>query len=321
MVDESTGRVPEDMDARVFDGFDESFCSSFGILRQGDMGACDDEVKPVECVVVKIKRAVGEDIDFISVEDGDMACEVLAGGFDFIALFLESFDAQSVRLGTASRVICDGDGVESSGDGVLNELVERESAIRGGGMGVKFGPDVFEFDQVRRFGQIDLAGVFADGGGDIWQIEFAVDVGLGCAGDGIEATALGRACAGLVVEQAVFIKREVVALGDLAEVYAVLFRASKVEDGGTPCVGLDDAQVDLDGAGRRLPFAPRALTDSETGRGFCRTLGEDFFEPGSNEESLSNGGGVGGGDEDVDIADGFAASAQRTGNLNLVGGR
>jgi hypothetical protein len=82
-------------------------------------------------------------------------------------------------------VVGDGDVAEAAGDGGFGHLADGGGAVGLGGVHVDVAADVGEGDEMRErvgCGGFELAGVLAELGWDVVEVEGVVDVGLGGGG-------------------------------------------------------------------------------------------------------------------------------------------
>src|ERR1700753_2641359 len=152
-----------------------------------------------------------------------------------------------------------------------------------------------------RGGGFNLAGVFAQLGRDVVEVKGVVDVGFRCRGDdGVVFDA----------EESVLVEREAAFDGALAKSDVVHLAAGEVLQGGSVAAAGKEADVDLKIVAQGeadfvLSLRYQLIDEGKSG---------DVFDGCADDVRLAGGAG----DEEVEVADGFAASAERAGGGDLV---
>ncbi len=166
-------------------------------------------------------------------------------------------------------------------------------------MHVEVAADVGEGDELREgvgCGGFDLAGVFAQLGRDVVEVEGVVDFGLGGGGDdGVVFDA----------EEGVLVEGVAALDGALAEGHVVHLGAGEVLQRSSVAAAWEEADVDLE-----------VVAEGEAD--FVLALGDELVDEGKGGDVLNRGrddaGFAGGaGDEEVEVADGLAATAEAAG--------
>ena len=147
---------------------------------------------------------------------------------------------EAVGHGEVFAVVGDGDVFEAAGEGGFGHLADGVAAVGGVGVHVEVAADVGERDEVREGvggGGFDLAGVFAELGRDVVEVEGVVDFCLGgCGDDGVVFDA----------EEGVLVEGEAALDGSLAEGDVVHLGAGEVLEGGSVAAAREEADVDLE---------------------------------------------------------------------------
>ena len=211
---------------------------------------------------------------------------------------------EAVGHGEVFGVVGDGDVAEAAGDGGFGHLADGVAAVGGVGVHVEVAADVGEGDEVGEGvggGGFELAGVFAELGGDVVEVEGFVDLFfVGGGDDGVVFDA----------EEGVLVEGEAALDGALAEGDVVHLGAGEVLEGGSVAGAGEQADVDLE-----------VVAEGEGD--FVLAFGEEFVDEGEGGDVLDCGGDYvglagGAGDEEVEVADGFAAAAEGAGGGDFV---
>ena len=265
------------------------------------MDTADDEIEFGESIFGKIHSAVAEDIAFEAGEDAEgQAVPVefadVAGKIDH-APFVEA-----VGHGEGFGVVGDGDVLVAQGGGSFGHFAERGFAVAFGGVHVEIAAHVAEFDQFRKaIGAIDqrsgikFARVFAEFGRNPGVAKAFVDFGF--AGPGYTLIIFDR-------EEAVFVERETLANGGGAERDIVLLAAGEVLQGSSEVFRTEGANVHLQ------------AVEAEKDAGFVGAFAEHFLCLRMMDDVVQGGDRVGTGDEDVEVADRVAATAEAAGGFD-----
>ncbi len=289
---------------RVFEGAEDAVGHLFDGLVEVGVDAGDDDVHLGEGGVVEVEGAVGEDVDLDAGEDADPSFHLgvdFADGFDVgeSALVVEA-----VGHGEIFAVVGDGDVGQAAGKGGFGHLTDGVATVGGVGVHVEVAADVCAGDEVGEGvggGGFEFAGVFAQLGWDVVEVEGVVDVGFGCGGDDDVV---------FDAEESVLVQGEAAFDGALAKGYVVHLGAGEVLEGGSVAGAGEEADVDLE-----------IVAEGEAD--FVLAFGEELVDEGQGGDVFDGGGddvGLAGraGDEEVEVADGLAAAAEGAGGGDLV---
>ena len=150
-------------------------------------------------------------------------------------------------------------------------------------------------------GGFQFAAVFAELGGDVVKVESVVDLFFAFRGDNFVI---------FQAEQSVFAEGEAAFDGTLAQGYVVHLAAGEVLEGGP-----------VAGAGKQADVYLEIIAEGEGD--FVLSSGDELVDEGQGGYVLDRGGDYirfagGAGDEEVEVAYGFAASAEGSGRGDLV---
>ena len=297
--DEAAGGMADDAHVRVGDGVHEAGGGGLGFLGEGGVGGGDDPIELGEKFVFVVEAAIGEDVDFAAGEDED-AFDLFGDGVDGFDVVEEAVGAEAVGLELRFGVVGDGAVLVAAAFAFGDHFFDGAGAVGGGGVHMEVATDVGEFEDFEvglggEFEGFEFAAVFAEFGGHPGEVEGLVDFFFGFSGDEFVA-----------FKQAPFIEFEAFFDGAFAEFDVVGEAAGEVLEGGAERFRGDDADIDL-----HPPTAPPQIgAGAEAGFGVAG--GEGFGHRRMGQNFLGNGGaefGVGG-EGDVDVADGFAATAE-----------
>lgn len=164
-------------------------------------------------------------------------------------------------------------------------------------MVVESAAELAEFDEAGKFsipGGRDFPAVFAEFGGHPSESKGAVKVGF-----------LVHLRQVTVAGKVVFVEGKALFAGKGAEFDVMLLAAGKILEGkGKVCIA-DRTEVAL-----QAVFKPN--------RSFGVAVGDDFVDLGKGGEKGSDPGGVGGGDEEVEIVEGFLGTSVGSGDFGAV---
>ena len=192
-------------------------------------------------------------------------------------------------------MVGDADVLPAQRAGGGNHFLQIVVTVRLGRVAMERAADVAFFDERGEFffgGDLQLAGIFAQFGGDVGIAESCVDFFFR---------------AGCFFERrlkSVLAEGEAALFGSLAQVNVVVFIAGEVEEGKGVFFFGDDAEIGLDAV-------------FQADGGFGGAEGEYFFDPGLMSEPLRDFSGRGRGDDDVEVADGLEFAAGASGELGF----
>ena len=147
---------------------------------------------------------------------------------------------EAVGHGEVFGVVGDGDVAEATGEGGFGHLADGVAAVGGVGVHVEVAADVGEGDEVREGvggGGFELAGVFAELGWDVVEVEGVVD--LCFAGGGDDGVVFDA-------EESVLVEGEAALDGSLTEGHVVHLGAGEVLEGRSVAAAGEKADVDLE---------------------------------------------------------------------------
>src|SRR6266513_3358735 len=181
----------------------------------------------------------------------------------------------------------------------LDHLGQRRLAVTGVGVHLQIATDLLERHELRqlvRFREGDFTAVFAHLRRNPVEAERGVDILLRPSGNAFRSA-----------EYAVLVQLEFLGLRDLAQLDVVRLRSREVLHRGAETRRFDDAQIDLQSAGKPDGGARVAL------RGDLPDLAEF-------PQALDDRGGLGGGtgDHNVEVADRFLAPPETAGHVDLI---
>ena len=296
--EEPSGDVAEHVDVGVFDGGDDALGEGLFVLGEAGVNGGNDVVELFEEAVFKVEFAVVEDVDFGAGEDVNFE---VAGGIesaDCLDLAGEPFFVESVGLEAGFGVVGDADIFPAFVLSGLCHFFKGAASVGGGGVVVEAASEVWlshEFGEGGILsGGFDFALAFPHFGGDVLQAEGGEDVGFGIGGDGAFAPYVFLFFGG---SQAPFAEVEAFCQGQLPHLDVVVFGAGKVVKGEEVLFRRNYAEVRLEAV-----FEPDA--------GFGVSMRGDFGNAFLRGEPGHDRGGVSGGDEEVEVSNGFHASAE-----------
>ena len=269
-----------------------------------EVNAGHDDVELGEGFFVEIHGAVGEDVALDAGEDVDASFHLVVNLPDAGGVGEGARVVHAVGHGEELGVVGDGDVAAAAEDGGFGHFADGAGAVGLMGVHVDVAVEVGEGDKVGkgvRCGGFELAAVFAELGGDVVEAERVVDFGFGFRRDDAAVVDAG---------EGIFGKGEALLEGALAQGYVVVFGAGEVLEGGAVGGTGEEADVDLEvvaeGEGDLVLAAGVELVDEgESG---------DVFDGGGDDRGLA--GRAGG--KEVEVADGFAAAAERAGGSDGV---
>ena len=224
-----------------------------------------------------------------------MRCDVRDG-----ALVVES-----VGEGQILGVVGDGHVFVAARLGGFGHLFDRVAAVGFDGVHVHVALQIGLRDQLGQgmlLRQVDLAEVLAHLRRNVVELQLGVDFFFGLAGDRLLAFERG---------QAVFVQRVSHLQRALAQGHVVRLRSGEVLHGRAERFRRQQAHVDLHAAAQVEADLVVAAGDDVHQRRILRDVGDGLLA------SFFGGAGFSG-DENVEIADGLAAAAQRSGGRDLV---
>ena len=236
----AAGGMAEDADVWVFEGAEDAGGHLFDGLVEVGVDAGDDDVHLGEGGVFEVEGAVGEDVDFDAWEDADLSFHLGVDFADVLDVCESAGIVHAVGHGEIFAVVGDGDVGQAASESGFGHLADGVAAVGGVGVHVEVAADVGERDEVRESvggGGFEFAGVFAQLGRDVVEVEGVVDVGLGCGGDDDVV---------FDAEESVLVQREAALDGALAEGDVVHLRAGEVLEGCAVAAAGKEADVDLE---------------------------------------------------------------------------
>lgn len=306
LEEEATRQVADHVNVWVLHGANDAgghlgFGQGKGAVHRGD-----GVVELGEDGVVKVEGAVLEDVHFGSCEKSKRVAvffKLLVELVDLFDLGEEAVFVQAAGLNGGFGVVGNAEVAEAEfarGGGHFGEGV---FAVGGGGVVMERATEVGELDEFWELvllGGFDFASVFAQGGVDGDEAKVVVEFVFRLDGWGGVFLAVNGGA------EAVFVEGEVFLLREGAEVDVVFLGAGEVLEGeGELGVG-HGAEVALEAG-----FFAR-LADAEADGCFGLTLGDDFGDRGELDEVGDHLNGVCGGNNEIEVMEGFFASAVRT---------
>src|ERR1700733_4330439 len=304
---DASGGMANDGSIRIRDGVQQALGHLRRFLIEDGVDAGDDDVHLRQYVVGEIESAVSKNIDFDSGEDGD--------AFDLLVRFADALDVgdgtlvvEPVGEGQILGMIRDGHILVAARLGGLGHFLNGVAAVGFDGMHVHVALNLRLRDQHGQSmvaSQIDLAEIFAHLGRNVVEIQLGVDFFFGFSGD------RGSAVEG---RQTVLVQRVTHLEGALAQGYVMGLRSSEILHGRAERFRGQEANIDLHAAAQVKTDFVVAAGDYVHQRRILSYVGD-----GPLASFFSGAGGTG--DENVEVANGFATPAQRSGGRNLVDSR
>lgn len=309
--EETSGEVADHVDVGVLHGADDAG-GHFGFGEgEGVVDGGDGVVELFEDAVVKVEAAVLEDVHFGASEEAEGVAvffKLLVELVDLFDLSEEAVFVEAVGLEGGLGVVGDAEIAEAEFAGGGGHFGEGVFAVGSGGVVVEGASEVGEFDKfwqcvlglaLRALGHssgFDFASVFAQGGVDGGEAEVVVEFVFGLdGGSGVFLAVNGGG-------EAVFVEGEVFLLCEGAEVDVVFLGAGEVLESEGELGVADGAEIDLEAT---FSF----FSDGDADGGFGFALGDDFGDLGELGEVGDDFGGGFGGDDQVEVVEGFFIAA------------
>jgi len=316
-AEDSTSGVAEAVEEVGLDGAKESVGHRVGGEVELFVDAADDPVAGGQQVVIHVEFAILEDVDFDAREQAD-AVDIRVGVVNAIDMRFEAIGGHAVGDAHGLGVVGDGDVLVPEVAGGAAHLFDAVRAVGLGGVHVDVASNVARFDEigeVASFGCFDFTVALTDFGGDVREVDGIEEIGFSFGGERVGAlrilariggARIGRV-AGVGLEDAVLADLEAHFFGAAAHFDVMLFASGEVVEGSAKDVVVDEAEIDL---------KPIEQVDRDAGV----TALDDVADLAEVDEGVGDVGGCIGGDEDIDVADSFAAAAQGAGDLESVDG-
>ena len=204
-------------------------------------------------------------------------------------------------------MVGNGDVLQATRQGGFSHLADGVAAVGCVGVHVEVAANVGEGDEVREGvggGGFEFAGVFAELRRDVVEVEGVVDVGFACGCDDDVV---------FDAEQSVLVEGKAAFDGALAEGDIVHLAAGEVLQSGSVAAAGEEADVDLEvvAEGKAdfvLAFGEELVDERKGG---------DMFDRRADDAGFACRAG----DEEVEVAHGFPASAEAAGGSDLIDAR
>ena len=265
--------------------------------------AGDDDVHLLENRVGEIERAVGQDIHFNAGENLDVA-ELVAYGANALDVFDRALVVEAVGESQILRMVGDGHVFVAVLFGGCGHFFDGVASVGFDGVHVDVALQVGLGDQIGQsvgLGGVDFAQIFAQLGRNVVELELGVNLFFGFSRDRFFGVECGQA---VLAEGVTHFQRA------LAQGHVVGLGAGEILHGGAEGFRRQQAHVHLHAAAQtKADFVFAAGDDLHEARKFDDVL-DQFFASGVIAAGFA-------GDQNVEIADGFASAAQRTGGRDF----